>query len=540
MFPGAQVTLASVSVPAYYMPLRIAGAQARKVLLDNVAEQWNVPVEELTTDRAWSSTPSRTAASPTATSRSSPRCRPSCRRSPRPISRSREQFKLIGRKDIGRVDVPSKVNGTAKYGIDVQVPGMVYASRAASRRWTAPRPKRQRRRRQEDQGRDAVLPLPFGVAVIGDTVEATRAGRNAAQGQVGHDGSPGGPVQFREGQGGIRPQGQGPGRRGEGGVQGRRCRQGARRRGQGAGGDLLVRAHLSRPDGADERRRQVSEDGQSVEIWVGTQVQPLAAAVVAGVLKTTPDKIKINLQLLGGGFGRRIWPDAPVQAAVISNIVKKPVKLIAHARGRHRGRAAAADDASRAQGRARRQEQSGRLAPPHRRRERRRGCRSAALRGDRRQGLHRLAGMSRSSTRSRTSRPKASASSAACAFTPGAASARATTSSRASPSWTRSRRRRASTRSPIRLELTKDHPRAQAVIKAVAEMADWSRSGQAAAWASRSPTITTRSPPGSPRFRSTGDRQDQGPQLLDRGRSGPRHPARQRACAARKRHRLWL
>src|SRR5262245_13621134 len=42
MFPGAQVTLASVSVPAYFMPLRMAGAQARKVLIDNVAAQWNV------------------------------------------------------------------------------------------------------------------------------------------------------------------------------------------------------------------------------------------------------------------------------------------------------------------------------------------------------------------------------------------------------------------------------------------------------------------------------------------------------------------
>ena len=73
---------------------------------------------------------------------------------------------------------------------------------------------------------------------------------------------------------------------------------------------------------------KVSDDGQSAEIWVGTQVQPLAAAVVAGVLKTTPDKIKIHPQLLGGGFGRRIWPDAPVQAAVIANIVKKPVKLM--------------------------------------------------------------------------------------------------------------------------------------------------------------------------------------------------------------------
>ena len=37
------------------------------------------------------------------------------------------QFRLIG-KDTGRLDVPSKVNGTAQYGIDVQLPGMLYAT----------------------------------------------------------------------------------------------------------------------------------------------------------------------------------------------------------------------------------------------------------------------------------------------------------------------------------------------------------------------------------------------------------------------------
>src|SRR5262245_44926838 len=52
MFPGAQVTLASVSVPAYYMPLRTAGAQARKVLVDAVAAEWKVPASELTTDKS--------------------------------------------------------------------------------------------------------------------------------------------------------------------------------------------------------------------------------------------------------------------------------------------------------------------------------------------------------------------------------------------------------------------------------------------------------------------------------------------------------
>src|SRR5262249_40503599 len=52
LFHGAQITAASVSVPGYYMPLRTAGAQARRVLLDNVAEQWKVPVAELTTERS--------------------------------------------------------------------------------------------------------------------------------------------------------------------------------------------------------------------------------------------------------------------------------------------------------------------------------------------------------------------------------------------------------------------------------------------------------------------------------------------------------
>src|SRR5262249_14686999 len=44
--------------------------------------------------------------------------------------------------------------------------------------------------------------------------------------------------------------------------------------------------------------------------------------------KTTPDKIKVNQQLLGGGYGRRIWPDAVAQAVVIANVTKQPVKLI--------------------------------------------------------------------------------------------------------------------------------------------------------------------------------------------------------------------
>jgi len=52
MFPGAQGDARERLVPAYWMPLRMAGAQARRVLIDNVAAQWNVPAGELTTDKS--------------------------------------------------------------------------------------------------------------------------------------------------------------------------------------------------------------------------------------------------------------------------------------------------------------------------------------------------------------------------------------------------------------------------------------------------------------------------------------------------------
>src|SRR5882724_4120067 len=53
LFKGAQITAGSVSVPGYFTPLRIAGAQARRVLIDSVAAEWKVPASELSTERGF-------------------------------------------------------------------------------------------------------------------------------------------------------------------------------------------------------------------------------------------------------------------------------------------------------------------------------------------------------------------------------------------------------------------------------------------------------------------------------------------------------
>jgi isoquinoline 1-oxidoreductase beta subunit len=73
---------------------------------------------------------------------------------------------------------------------------------------------------------------------------------------------------------------------------------------------------------------RVAADGQSAEVWTGTQSNFLATLAGAGVLKTTPDKIRVHQHLLGGGYGRRIAPDAVAQAIVLSNITKQTVKLM--------------------------------------------------------------------------------------------------------------------------------------------------------------------------------------------------------------------
>src|SRR5882757_11144896 len=181
MFPGAQVTLASVSVPAYYMPLRTAGAQARKVLLDNVAAEWKVPVEELSTDKS-------TVIHAKSKRRISYGDVVKFAKVPAELPKIAEadlkkpsQFKLIGRKDIKRVDVPSKVNGTAKYGIDVQVPGMVYASLLHAPMEGVKVGSVNADEIKKIKGVTHVLTLPFGVAVVADTVEASRAGHRRVE-----------------------------------------------------------------------------------------------------------------------------------------------------------------------------------------------------------------------------------------------------------------------------------------------------------------------------------------------------------------------
>jgi len=326
-FNGAQVTAGSTSVSGYFHTLRVAGAQARRILIDNVAEQWKVPAAELTTADGFvihAKSKRRISYGDVAKFATVPKEPPKITSAD---LKQPSQFKLIGRAEIGRVDVPLKVNGSAKYGIDAMVPGMVYATLLEAPAEGAKAVVANADDVGKLPGIFAVIPLPFGVAVVGASVEATQAARNALK--VTWDMSESPAKDFDSDK-----------------AMEEYARLGADRKAPARvaykvgevwdvlPGTKMVEASYSTQFCYHAQMEpmnaiaSIAEDGKSAEIWTGSQFGGLIAFIVSGILKTTPDKILVHQYYLGGGFGRRIAPDIGIQAVILSSIVKKPVKLL--------------------------------------------------------------------------------------------------------------------------------------------------------------------------------------------------------------------
>src|SRR6266545_303475 len=120
-------TVASMATRGYFKPMRIAGAQARRVLLDAVAAKWDVPVGELSTEPSFvvhKASSRRIGYGEIATFAKAPAELPKI--DDKDLKRPAD-FRYIG-KDLQRVELADKVTGATRFGMDVQVPGMVYAA----------------------------------------------------------------------------------------------------------------------------------------------------------------------------------------------------------------------------------------------------------------------------------------------------------------------------------------------------------------------------------------------------------------------------
>jgi isoquinoline 1-oxidoreductase beta subunit len=321
----AQYVVASISTLGYWTPMRVAGAQARRVLIDAAASKWGVPATECATE------PSTVVHRPSgrrmsygeiAASAAAPAQMPFI--DPAKDLKPASQYRLVG-KGVPRVDVPAKTNGSARYGIDARVPGMAYATIVRGPlRGSEP----------ESSNADAVRKLPgmvqvvtlaHGVALVGATFDAVRKARKQLKvswrgGEMGASINTDKDLETYLGDGrdpkrvGVEWKSKGDTAKALAGASRVVTREFLN--------DHVYHAQMEPMNATAYVRR----DG--VDIWVGTQAPTRTQRDVAKALGTTEDKVKVHQMFLGGGFGRRATVEASVDAALVSRAVDRPVKLI--------------------------------------------------------------------------------------------------------------------------------------------------------------------------------------------------------------------
>jgi isoquinoline 1-oxidoreductase subunit beta len=320
------ITTSSVTVRAYYKPLRIAGAQARRVLLDAAADRWHVPVAELTTEPSvvvHAGSHRRLSYGQIAAFATAPAQLPAIDEKD---LKPRSKFRLVG-SDIPRDEVPLKVRGAATYAMDVRLPGMIYAAILQSPYEGGAPVTVDDAKARAVPGVQDIVKLPEGVAVLGATVEGTQAAKNRLN------------VTWSEAEGASYDSEKALDTFA---VAARdKTKRGADFFNAGDVEAAVKDAHSVMT--AEYRTRHlchaqmeplnataiVAPDGKSAEVWMGTQSPTLFIGSVAKLLGTTPDKVTLHQHWVGGAYGRRGHPDVGLDAVMVAKAVPgKPVKVI--------------------------------------------------------------------------------------------------------------------------------------------------------------------------------------------------------------------
>ncbi len=172
-FLAMQVTGGSSSVPDGYFKMRQAGAAARHVLLQAAAELTNVPIEQLSTSNGAVALPDGARLNYSELAQRAAQFEPP----QSPTLKPSRDWRLLGRS-LPRVDVVAKSTGTAEYSIDVELPGMLYATVLANPHLGAALNSFDASAALAMRGIDSVVDIDNGVAVLAtNTWYALKAAR---------------------------------------------------------------------------------------------------------------------------------------------------------------------------------------------------------------------------------------------------------------------------------------------------------------------------------------------------------------------------
>ena len=322
----AMAIVGSRAVMLYYNDLRTAGAQVRKVLITNAAEKWGVSPASLRTEPGFVVDPGsgrKIGYGEIAQFAKVPSPLPAVDKAE---LKDQSQFRFIG-KEMPRRDTPLKVNGSAQYAIDVNLPGMVYATARHSPVHGGSPESWNEAELKSMKGFIGTVRLRDGVAIVADSLPHALAARDVLKvswnkgAAAGFDSESALQKTYHQ-------------------VHGDPAaktttldQKGDAKAAFAAAGKTFKSEYFSdygyhaqmEPLNAVAR---FNSAGDQVEVWEGTQDPGTSREAIARALGFKPEQVTLHQCYMGGGFGRRTLGDYASEAARVAREVKRPVKLL--------------------------------------------------------------------------------------------------------------------------------------------------------------------------------------------------------------------
>ncbi|ULQ55706.1 molybdopterin-dependent oxidoreductase [Flavihumibacter rivuli] len=316
----------SFSVRSSYDKLRKVGASAREMLVTAAAKTWNVPVEECYAEqgKVYHRPSGKSLAYNELAEAASKLEIPK-----EPKLKDPRDFKILGKKTM-RPDVPLKSSGRAVFGIDIEVPGMVYASVERCPVFGGKLVNFDDSAARKVKGVTDVVTCEriigkyryTGVAVIADNYWAALQGRKALKVNWDFQGYDSFNTKAYEQQ--LRELAKTEG------VEDHKVGDFDKAFADAA---KKLEAFYETPMVSHSPIEPMNcvahwKEGNQLEIWTSTQVPSGIKRDFAKEYNITDEQLKVNVTFNGGGFGRRLYPDYVHEAVQVSKKIGKPVKVI--------------------------------------------------------------------------------------------------------------------------------------------------------------------------------------------------------------------
>lgn len=318
LYEGLVLTAGSTSISSFYDAMRHAAAATREMFVAAASRQWQVPASSCSVANSFvmHDRSGRRLSFGVLADAASKEVVPS-----HPKLRSLAELTLIGQR-LDRLDVPAKLDGSARYGIDATLPGMLYAAvrHGPARETTVASLDDSAAKRMP--GVRLVMAVPQGVAVVADQywqaamalAEVHETYTENANSQVSSDS-----IALALRQGLDAPGDAVPGVHGDvaSGMQ---------------AATTVIEAEFSFPLLSHACIEPVSctasVQGDHCEIWLSTKSPTLDSRFAAVALGIDPLTIVVHNEYQGGDFGRRSGPDHTTEAVLLAKAAGRPVKVI--------------------------------------------------------------------------------------------------------------------------------------------------------------------------------------------------------------------